>query len=75
MPITGRNPLPAPQQDEDAYRFAKTFCPTFSKTFAQTSFENICTKLLFPKYAQLPLPDDVIEKEVRNDTKWKRIEI
>ena len=77
MPITERNPLPAPQQDEDAPRFTKTFCRTFIKTFAQNIFgQNIEPVVisswgLLPKYAQLPLPDDVIE-ELRKDRRRQR---
>ena len=76
MPITERNPLPAPQQDEDASRFTKTFCRTFIKTFAQNIFgQNIEPVVIsswgFPNYAQLPLPDDVIE-ELRKDRRRQR---
>ena len=77
MPITERNPLPAPQQDQDASRFTKTFCRTFIKTFAQNIFgQNIELVVisswgLLPKHAQLPLPDDVIE-ELRKDRRRQR---
>ena len=66
MPITARNPLPAPQQDEDASTFTKTFCRMFTKIFAQNILQNICTvnQVLFPpaKYPLLPLSDAATER-------------